>query len=430
MPPKYTFGKMDSSKKQKTLDFRRLPTTTSAATSSNATTTTRGATPSPATSSNATAFVRSVGTSSSTSTIATVGGKENNVLDEENDQKPAARKPAALASTGGQSNATSSNVELVDLCSDEEDDRKPAAGHRPSESGYIQQPAARNPTAFSFAGGQGNDSRKPAAKRAPTKQAAGHRTTSASNASRPSATTSNRTQSLLSPPATPVMKDRLEHGDLHPADEVQIENALTKASAIMKLATLPDKDFFYLHTVYGWILSIIQFTEPTKEEVKNVVMPITNACGHSMVTIGQAYVDGRFKRAEDIDDTYGPHTHRYGESRKCPIMVIGNAGVCAQVEQWIVDLQGDRATNQRREGIKANGKDTYGREISFMRPGYIYYNICHDYIHSQEQYLVAKKNTVMKQAATFVWTKFKIYGLTQYIKRPREFPGRQRMILM
>jgi hypothetical protein len=33
------------------------------------------------------------------------------------------------------------------------------------------------------------------------------------------------------------------------------------------------------------------------------------------------------------------------------------------------------------------------------------------------QYLVAKKNIEMKQAATFVWRKFKIYGLTMYIKR-------------
>jgi hypothetical protein len=163
------------------------------------------------------------------------------------------------------------------------------------------------------------------------------------------------------------MKDQLEHGDLHPADARQIKNALTKASAIMKLTTLPDNDFVYLYTVYGWILLVILFTEPTKQEVKNVVMPITNDIGDSMRTIGEANVDGRFGRAEDIDDTYGPHTHRYGESKKFPLMVVGNAGVCAQTEQWIVDLQGDRATNQRWEGIMQTAK--INTDAQFLRQG-------------------------------------------------------------
>ena len=71
--------------------------------------------------------------------------------------------------------------------------------------------------------------------------------------------------------------------------------------------------------------------------------------------------------------------------------------MCAQLEQCVVDLQGDLATNQRWEGVHADGTDTYGRKISHYRPGYLYYNLCQDHIGDREQYLRAKQNTEMKR---------------------------------
>lgn len=103
-----------------------------------------------------------------------------------------------------------------------------------------------------------------------------------------------------------------------------------------------------------------------------------------MRSVGQAYVDGRFKRAEDIDDTYNSFTHRFGESKKLPLIIV-NCGVCAQLEQFVVELLGDWATNQCWEEIRANCSDTYGHKISQYRPGYLYYNFCQAHISDQEQ---------------------------------------------
>jgi len=103
--------------------------------------------------------MRSMGASSYTSKIVIAGGKENNVRE-----------------------CLSNSDDLVDLCSDEEDDREPAAGLLPSESGFTPHWVSSASHRTTTAGGQGNDHRKPAAKRAPTKQAAstaGRRTTTA-----------------------------------------------------------------------------------------------------------------------------------------------------------------------------------------------------------------------------------------------------------
>ena len=194
----------NSSKKQRTLGFQRPPTTTSASGTMRTAPTASSVRP-------VAESMRSMGTSSSISTIATAGGKENNVHE--------CLGPIDLS------------ISDVEDMSDEEDDREPAAAlHRTTNAGQgidNRKPAAipaALPTFGSRMSNEDEDREPPATYYSgrPSSSTAGHRTTPASNASRPSATTNNRTQSLLSPPATPVMKDQLEHGDLHPADARQI----------------------------------------------------------------------------------------------------------------------------------------------------------------------------------------------------------------
>ena len=158
--------------------------------------------------------MRSMGASSYTSKIVIAGGKENNVQE-----------------------CLSNSDDLVDLCSDEEDDREPAAGLLPSESGFTPHRVSSASHRTSTAGGQGNDHRKPAAKRAPTKQAAS--TSTATFASATNIPTNKRklTQSLIVKVKISdyTMKQDLGVGDTLPTTMAEIQAANWFAQGMLSL---------------------------------------------------------------------------------------------------------------------------------------------------------------------------------------------------
>ena len=175
-------------------------------------TTTSDATSSNASSSNAATSMRSTGTSSSSSsTIFTVGGKENNIR----------------------------------LCSDEE-----------------------NTSASSGGRGQGNDHRKPAAKRAPTKQAPSTSTATFASATNIPNRKRKITQSLIVKVKISdfTMKQDLGVGDTQPTTMAEIQAANWFAQGMLSLVKssyggidrlLP---FFYLQTPRGhWTLVVQKF---------------------------------------------------------------------------------------------------------------------------------------------------------------------------
>ena len=280
-----------SSKKQKIIESWLLPTTTSDATSSSATSTN-------ATATDSSAFP------SSNAVFGSTGGKENNVHE----------KPAAVPTYGRRT----SNK-------DEEDDRKPAAlptfsstaGHRttnasrPSATTALLSPASARVIGEEIKDLDGrvvislldsdedvedDDDKKPAASvlghgsctssgdTSASSNAVGRWTTSTSNASRTPAT--HMRQALIAPVVLPETKDQLGSNDLLPRDEEQVENALTKVSAMLKLMVLPDKDCCWIHTTYGFILLCILFTKTTMDQAMIAASDVIASCGDNMASIG------------------------------------------------------------------------------------------------------------------------------------------------
>jgi hypothetical protein len=230
-----------SSKKQKIIGSWLLSTTTSDATSSSATSTN-------ATATDSSAFP------SSNAVFGSTGGKENNVHE----------KPAAVPTYGRRT-------------SNEDEDREPdtlptfssTAGHRttnasrPSATTALLSPASARVIGEEIKDSDGrvvislldsdedvedDDDKKPAASvlghgsctssgdTSASSNAVGRWTTSTSNASRTPAT--HMRQALIAPVVLPETKDQLGSNDLLPRDEEQVENALTKVSAMLKLAAL------------------------------------------------------------------------------------------------------------------------------------------------------------------------------------------------
>ena len=244
--------------------------------------------------------------------------------------------------------------------------------------------------------------------------AVGRWTTSTSNASRTPAT--HMRQALIAPVVLPETKDQLGSNDLLPRDEEQVENALTKVSAMLKLMVLPDKDCCWIHTAYGFILLCILYTKTTMDQAMIAASGVIASCSNNMRTTGAAFVDGRFRRPLTIGTEYNPLTHQLDKPmKKLPIIIV-KPGVGAQLEQFFVDQQGNRSTNERWEGVRADGRDTYGREISQNRPMYLYINECQPYIRNQTQYLEVKRDEVAKRTAALVWRSLRGYGLSMFIK--------------
>ena len=302
-----------SSKKQKIIGSWLLSTTTSDATSSSATSTN-------ATATDSSAFP------SSNAVFGSTGGKENNVHE----------KPAAVPTYGRRT-------------SNEDEEREPdtlptfssTAGHRttnasrPSATTALLSPASARVIGEEIKDSDGrvvislldsdedvedDDDKKPAASvlghgsctssgdTSASSNAVGRWTTSTSNASRTPAT--HMRQALIAPVVLPETKDQLGSNDLLPRDEEQVENALTKVSAMLKLMVLPDKDCCWIHTAYGFILLCILYTKTTMDQAMIAASGVIASCGNNMRTTGAAFVDGCFRRPLTIGTEYNPLTHQ------------------------------------------------------------------------------------------------------------------------